>query len=212
MAGTGCVSADQLRARSRLYYEAKLRQHGPSPRGVDWNSRESQELRFRQLARLIEDRPEATVLDYGCGVGALGTFLRAGGHRGRYVGYDVSPAMIEEAQRGIADCVFTSDRAALDPADYTVASGVFNVKGDAADDAWRAYVLESIDDMRALSVRGFGFNLLTIHSDADRRRSDLYYADPTWLFEHCRQAYGRWVALLHDYGLYEFTLLVRLSV
>jgi hypothetical protein len=40
-------------------------------------------------------------------------------------------------------------------------------------------------------------------------RDDLFYADPLALFEHCRTRFSRRVALLHDYPLYEFTLLVR---
>jgi len=29
------------------------------------------------------------------------------------------------------------------------------------------------------------------------------------LFDYCKRTYSRDVALLHDYGLYEFTILVR---
>ena len=43
----------------------------------------------------------------------------------------------------------------------------------------------------------------------ERMRPDLYYADPCRLFDHCKRRYSRHVALLHDYGLYEFTILVR---
>ena len=37
----------------------------------------------------------------------------------------------------------------------------------------------------------------------------LYYADPGRLFDLCKRRYSRNIALLHDYGLYEFTILVR---
>ena len=43
----------------------------------------------------------------------------------------------------------------------------------------------------------------------ERMLADLYYADPCALFDHCKTKYSRNVALLHDYGLYEFTLIVR---
>lgn len=206
------MNADVLREQSRRYYETKLHEHGVSPRGVDWNSSESQETRFRQLARLLEDDPDASVLDYGCGFGSLAAYLRSHGHRGPYIGFDISPQMIDAATRYLqpqAGCRLTSDRNTLSTADYAVASGLFNVKLMASDESWRAYVGTLIDDMHALSVRGFGFNVLTTHCDADRRRSDLYYADPVEYFEHCRRSYSRQVALLHDYGLYEFTILVR---
>ncbi|MFX7953370.1 class I SAM-dependent methyltransferase, partial [Acinetobacter baumannii] len=56
---------------------------------------------------------------------------------------------------------------------------------------------------------GFSFNCLTSYSDEDRKRDYLYYADPCQLFDLCKRRYSRQVALLHDYGLYEFTILVR---
>ena len=34
------------------YYSDRVRQFGATARGADWNSTESQELRFTQLARL----------------------------------------------------------------------------------------------------------------------------------------------------------------
>ena len=62
---------------------------------------------------------------------------------------------------------------------------------------------------RSLGTKGFAFNMLTSYSDADKMRDDLYYGDPCELFDHCKRSYSRNVALLHDYGLYEFTMLVR---
>ncbi|REM56201.1 class I SAM-dependent methyltransferase, partial [Mycobacterium tuberculosis] len=47
------------------------------------------------------------------------------------------------------------------------------------------------------------------YSDASKMRDDLYYADPCALFDLCKRRYSKSVALLHDYGLYEFTILVR---
>ena len=52
--------------------------------------------------------------------------------------------------------------------------------------------------------------MLTRHSDVDRREARLFYADPVDTFEYCRNRFSRHVALLHDYPLYEFTILVRL--
>ena len=51
----------------RTYYTGRLAEHGPTPRGVDWNGAESQETRFRQLLRLLDGRPDQTLGDYGCG-------------------------------------------------------------------------------------------------------------------------------------------------
>jgi hypothetical protein len=70
-------------------------------------------------------------------------------------------------------------------------------------------MLATISDLASLGSRGFAFNALTTYSDADRQRPDLYYADPLVCFDHCRRTFSRFVTLLHDYPLYEFTMLVR---
>jgi len=207
------MSNQHIIQQVRQYYEGRLADHGATPRGVDWNSAESQRLRFSELARLLDGDPAGSVNDYGCGYGALASFLRERGHTGAYCGFDISPRMIEAAQethRDLPDCRFFSDREQLAPAMYTLASGIFNVRQDAADDNWYRYMLETIGDLASLSTKGFAFNALTIYSDPERRRPDLYYADPLVLFDHCKRHVSRFVSLLHDAPLYEFTLLVRL--
>ena len=113
------------------------------------------------------------------------------------------------AWRRFPRCRVTARREDLQPADYAVASGVFNVKQDASDEAWRTYIWETVADLAALGTRGFAFNALTAYSDADKRRPDLFYADPLEAFDRCKRSYSRFVTLLHDYPLYEFTIIVR---
>ena len=194
------------------YYGTKLAEHGPTARGVDWNDEASQTLRFAQLVKVCELRDPFTINDYGCGYGALARYLDDLGCRFGYTGFDISPPMVQQARalHGDSDHTrFVEREDELEPADYTVASGIFNVKLDAADGAWREHALTTLDRLDALSTRGFSFNMLTSYSDPERMRPDLYYANPGELFDHCKRRYSRWVALLHDYGLYEFTILVR---
>ena len=207
------MNTPDLLRKTRQYYDARLAEHGATPRGVDWNSEDSQRLRFSELTTLVKDAPDASILDYGCGYGALRAYLREHGHRGRYVGFDISQSMIDAARTGPTDeaARFTTERGALERVDYTLASGIFNVKQAAPDEEWRQYVLQTIADLSALSVRGFAFNALSSYSDSDRRRADLYYADPLELFDYCKRRISRFVSLLHDTPLYEFTILVRLS-
>jgi hypothetical protein len=94
-------------------------------------------------------------------------------------------------------------------ADYGIASGIFNVRMDRGDSEWLTYIKGVLDVMDRTSRLGFAFNCLTSYSDADKMRETLFYADPCVLFDHCKRRYSRNVALLHDYGLYEFTILVR---
>jgi hypothetical protein len=103
---------------------------------------------------------------------------------------------------------FFTEYAALPAADYAVASGIFNVKLDTPEDDWLEYVLDTIDSLARAANNGFAFNVLTRYSDPERRRHDLFYADPLFFFDYCKTNYSG-VVLLHDYPLYEFTILVR---
>jgi SAM-dependent methyltransferase len=197
------------------YYSDKLAEHGPTAKGVDWNDTVSQELRFRQLLRVCEVDEPFTLVDYGCGYGALALFLAERGDRFGYTGYDISTSMVDEARRLLAGkehCRFVTSDDELEQADYAVASGIFNVRLAAADDRWEAHVHATIKRLDELSRRGFSFNMLTSYSDPERMRGDLYYADPSLVFDFCKRHVSRWVALLHDYGLWEFTVLVRKDV
>jgi SAM-dependent methyltransferase len=204
---------DALLHEVAKYYSGKLAEHGETPRGVDWNGEAGQTLRFEQLARIIGPEPVAFSLnDLGCGYGALFDFLRDRHAGVAYSGFDVSPEMVQAARRRLeadARARFAIGAAPDQPADYAVASGIFNVRLGHSEAEWRSYLERTLDLLNATSTRGFAFNCLTSYSDADRMRQDLFYADPCQLFDRCKRRYSRDVALLHDYGLYEFTILVR---
>jgi SAM-dependent methyltransferase len=190
------------------YYSGKVAEHGPTAQGVDWNDSLSQELRFDQLLKLCDPAAAFSINDYGCGYGALAGHLGRRGYEFTYTGFDISEAMLAEA-RALHEHRFVGRDDELEPADYTVASGIFNVKLDAPADEWEAHVFRTLDRLDELSTRGFSFNMLTSYSDADRMRCDLYYGDPRVVFDRCKRNYSKWVALLHDYGLWEFTIVVR---
>src|SRR5262245_52064174 len=141
---------ETLADRAAAYYAGKLGLHGPNHRGVDWKSVESQELRFGQLLRVGNGSSPISLNDFGCGYGALVDYLLRAGRAFDYVGYDAAPAMIKSAKSrlgGVPTCAFTSNRAEVTARDYTVASGVFNVKFDVAADEWWSYVARQLDDI-----------------------------------------------------------------
>lgn len=198
------------------YYADRLREFGTTARGVDWNSLESQVLRFDRLLDVVG--PPAgphvadTLLDVGCGYGALLDTVRERGLALRYRGFDISADMVAAAvaRHGTSvEAAFTTDPAAFRPATYAVASGIFNVKlhHDAA--AWHDYVWATIQSLHDASTHGFAFNMLSTYSDPERRRDTLFYADPLEVFDRCKRTWSPRVALLHDYPLYEFTIVVR---
>lgn len=199
-----------------MYYQDKIAAFGPTHKGVDWNSVESQELRFSKLSQILSTE-NFSIIDYGCGYGALHDYLSKHHKNFDYTGFDWSEAMLAEARRLHPEsrkCHFTSEylengEDSEGKSDYLIASGIFNVKLEEPSENWHQHVLSTLTQINRLTRRGFSFNILTSYSDAEKQSPKLFYADPCELFDFCKKNFAKDVALLHDYGLYEFTIIVR---
>jgi SAM-dependent methyltransferase len=191
------------------YYSSRISECGATPQGVDWNGEASQKARFHQLIRVMDGDLSASVLDFGCGYGALLPFLRQAGWKGHYEGVDIAEAMIDEAKRlfeGDSDTVFTVGTRPRSSADYVIASGIFNVKLGQSCADWEQHVYQTIKEMVENSRKGIACNFLTAWSDQEKMRDDLFYAAPEKMLAFCASNFSRWIDLSHDYGLFEFTV------
>jgi SAM-dependent methyltransferase len=197
-------------------YTANLAEHGMTSASVGWPDADAQRLRFDKLAYVIAADPPAdpvTVNDWGCGYGAMFRYLdeRPDLRLGAFTGYDISAEMLDAARAFVDDPRATWVRGSevTETADYTFVSGTFNVRMRASEEAWQRHVEDTLRVLAQRSRRGFAFNLLT--SYVDWRQDDLFYADPAHFFRFCRENLSRFVTLLHDYPLYEWTIAVRLD-
>ena len=211
------MSIDETQKKLNEYFTEKLETFGATAKGVDYNGEQAQHIRFAELVRIIKPAGKFTVIDYGCGYGAMFDFIRARGWDFEYYGVDLIEKMVvagREKYKDFPNAHFTTNEKELPVADYLVAAGIFNIKLDSSYDDWQNFVCETLPRMNALCSKGFAFNMLTKYSDADRmaQRPDLFYGDPLFFFDFCKRKFSRNVALLHDYGLYDFTLLVRKDV
>lgn len=201
---------EALRGVGGLYTE-NIEKHGAGPAAVGWRDQETHELRFDKLAEVLrpDDRP-FTVNDHGCGYGAFFDYLvRKGFPVTAFCGTDISVDMLDAARARVPDprAEFVEARLPPGEADYTFVSGTFNVRLGASEADWERYVRETLLELAQRSRRGLAFNLLT--SYVDWRDDNLFYADPRAFFDFCRTELSRFVTLLHDYPLYEWTMIVR---
>lgn len=86
---------------SNSFYSDKLAQHGSSAKGVGWKDENAQQIRFDQLAKIIEGNSEFTINDLGCGTGSFAEYLLEKPTSFTYTGYDISLEMIERAKKNI---------------------------------------------------------------------------------------------------------------
>lgn len=200
-------------ARVQWLYTLAVRRHGARAKGVGWRDRDGQLLRFAQLVRVMEGEPAGaavSVNDLGCGYGALFPFLlRAGGVSvARYTGYDMTRAMIAEAEARIRDhrARFVLADRATEVADYGFVSGTFNVLAAASAEAWRAEVIAALKAFAAMNRRGIAFNMLG--PDHPRRDKLMFYTAPE-PFRDAFEVDGRETTLIQGYMPGDWTLLVR---
>lgn len=204
--------SDKILDSVNKYYTEKIIEHGVSPKGVDWNGQESQELRFQQLTSVIKEDSGFSVLDFGCGYGALLDYMLQNKSGFQYRGFDISEEMIAQARKHNAKHTNASWATQMQDGetfDYSILSGIFNVRQGVNDAEWQKYVTDTLDMVNRCSTKGFSFNILTSYSDKEYMRDYLYYADPCFYFDYCKKHFSKYVALLHDYPLYEFTIVVR---
>ena len=211
------MTIDETQKKLNEYFSEKLSAFGTTAKGVDYNGPDAQERRFEQLVKVINPSQPFTVIDYGSGYGALFDFLLKKGWQFEYYGIDVIEKMViagRETHKDLPHAHFTTQESEVPIADYLLAGAIFNVKLDASSEEWQELVVRTLQRMNSMCSKGFSFNMLTKYSDADRmaQRPDLFYGDPLFFFDLCKLNFSRNVALLHDYGLYDFTILVRKDV
>jgi SAM-dependent methyltransferase len=198
------------------YYDARVREFGPTPWGVDWTCELTQKLRFIQLLKIAGRRRRFSLNDLGCGYGALLAFVREryGREAIDYFGTDVAPMMIDCAAREHANdarAAFAVQATLEHSADFSVASGVFNVQLGFPARAWREWVADTLAQLQRASRVGFAVNFILPPQPGLEPLKGLYRTQPGVWADFCRDALGGKVEVVRDYGLREFTLLVRLS-
>jgi SAM-dependent methyltransferase len=194
------------------YYSDQLRRYGATPLGVGWTCAPTQDLRFVQLARLFDGARGFSLNDVGCGYGALLGYLRKR-HKGirlDYLGLDLSQAMVDAAKRKwrkVPGAAFALAGNSYRMADYCVASGIFNVKLNQDRRTWEDFVAGTLVEMYENSRLGMAVNFLR-EDGALEEVPELYRCRADGWRDFGRQL-GAAVEINGDYGMSEFTLLLR---
>ena len=183
-------------------YSERLDRLGATVQALGWRNKEQQYLRFEILST-IGDLHGRSVLDVGCGFGDFYTYLNERGIEVDYVGIDISPEILDEARRCHPQIDFRQVDLLVDDFgetfDYVVESGIFNHEVDDNEQ----FAHDMLTAMFGRCKIGIAANMMT--SYVDYRDEYLYYYDPKLIFDFAR-ILSRFVAVRHDYPLYEFTL------
>lgn len=145
------------RLNNQTFYENAIKRYGCTARGLNWNSKSSQQMRFEIIHELLAHALSSSkIVDAGCGFGDLYLFLQQkGALPRRYVGYDVLDEALfvahKRTKQRIVKCDILNDE--LESADFYIASGSMNILN-------RFETFLFIRRCFDASRKGFIFNLL----------------------------------------------------
>ena len=200
------------------HYEACLRRHGDSHKGVDWPNPLDARTRYRVMLDLLRhhtnDGRRIELLDFGCGAAHLLDFIKEMKiHNVEYSGLDISSDFVKICERKYPECRFycvdiLANRAVekLPRFDYVILNGVFTEKCNLSYDEMMSYFSKMLPSVFALAKVGMAFNVMSHHVDWER--DDLFHVPFDVLARFLKDKVSRHFAFRQDYGLYEYTCYV----
>ena len=199
--------------RIRQHYEPRVDADRENYDILDWGTREGQFARFRVLADalkrdVVDNARPPTLLDVGCGMTDLADYLKERQIAVRYVGADLTLAVIQEALRRypgrelVQADVFTQSPFRPGSIDVSYCSGVFNLRlGNN-----RQFVLNAVPALLAQTNRLVVVNMLHIRTQV--KYPHCYYFDPDDIAAQLAD-FAAGIEIMDNYLVNDFTLILR---
>lgn len=199
--------AQQDSVRER--FSARLQVYGRDPRTLGWGSSLDPEQRLESFSREILSASAKSIVDVGCGYGALLSHLGKIGWKGTYHGVDIVTQLLDlvEPIDGInhstsaASC--DDDLSDLGMFDVSVASGVFNYEVASGN---VEFIQASLSSMWLITRKRLVVDFMSTH--VDWRHVGSWHMDPELALRLGQDLPDGSPTLRDDYASYEFMLIV----
>ncbi len=177
------------------FYLSAYKKYGISAKGLNWNSKESQEKRFEIITSLLaKDLKNSSVLDVGCGFGDILTFWQMKNNLPKnYTGIDPVEKFVKTASKRfkklksvsfLHKSIFDKE---LPKATYCIASGSLNILNEF--DTWLF-----LENMLQLSTKGIVFNILK----GDKKSENFNYKTEDEMIDFFEKK-GLEIVIVNDY-------------
>ncbi len=154
------------RIDNKIFYTSAIEKHGTTPKGVNWNSKYSQEIRFDMIIDMLPNKIDSfNIVDAGCGFGDFYLYMKKKKLLAKnYIGIDILNDMysIASYKTGCEIIIADITKDSLPNASYYICSGAMNTLD-------RFETMLFIRRCYEHSTRGFIFNIL--HGE---KQSDTY--------------------------------------
>lgn len=192
------------------YYEHHISDENEDFAVLGWESQEAQEARFSVLFRTVQ-LDGKKLLDVGCGLGSLFSFLRDKGVAIQYTGVDILDTMILAAQKKNPDARFISGDIFTEPLfskgefDVVFSSGLFNLNmGNNLDFLPAAF-------SRLLELAGSTVVVNMLHQRSKDQEDAYYYYHPDEVKKMTLSLLhsGESVQTVEEYLPNDFTIIIQ---
>lgn len=194
----------------KRFYHEHLAKYGDTHMGVGWPKAEDVPVRYQVMLDVIKQGPgSVSLLDLGCGTGALLGYIRSQGrHDIHYVGLDNSQQHIALCRQKFPDADFicadiATDASALGEYDYIVACGLFTVKVGLTYTEMFQFMSETLEKLYPHARIAMAFNTMTKHVDWERE--DLFHVPLDEMAAYAKARLSRHLVFRAEYGLWEYT-------
>ena len=196
------VKADTI----ETYYDRLCETQVDDVKAVGWINQQTQRLRFINLS-LVGDLEGKTVLDLGCGLGALFEFIQTEELACDYKGIDISKKMVKRARENYPGVSFESidflSKKYHSEFDFILASGAFSMP---VEDPY-SYLEKMIRKMLDLAKDGVAFNCLSDRSPVHLAETRFMYYNPSKVLE-LALSISPYVSISHHYLPNDFTVFI----
>ena len=184
------------------FYQSAYKKHGITARGLNWNSEESQKIRFDIITSFLQDElSTCSIVDAGCGFGDLYFYWQENGlHVKSYVGVDSVKNSIQICTERLPKISFTCKDVLKDDlpyADWYIASGTLNILND-----FQTWLF--LEKILAYSNKGIIFNIL----EGNKKSENFNYQKKEDIITFAKSK-GFTCRLMNDYLKNDMTVEIR---
>lgn len=190
---------------AELYRQA-FAEHGRSVNAI-FIPKGRQQERFEAITRHFEDG--FSILDFGCGLGDLRTYLATRFNRFDYTGADIMEGFVESncETHPQGSFIHIRDFADIETAfDHVVICGTFNIDYFGDEIRHARYVKDALAHLWNKTKRSLSVDFM--HTEVDFRAPRAYHQDIAEIEKFAHAEFGERVIIDRSYLPYEFALTV----
>jgi len=191
------------------HYDECFKKHGDSNLGVDWPNHEDTLIRHEVMSNMIKTN-NATILDFGCGLGHFYEFIKSNNLPIQYSGLDINESFVNACKAKYPYLNFYHidilQNNNIPNFDYIICNGTFTEKRDLTQNEMMEFFTSTIKELWSKCNTGLAFNLMSKHVDWEKE--ELFHVSLDELGWFLKNNLSRNFIIRNDYKLYEYTTYV----